>query len=310
MSDEILEQNIPSMDEFKEELNESLKKIEEGDIIHGTVIGISDTEVTIDLGYYTEGIIKLDELSMDPRFSIKADIQIGDNISAMVIRCDNGQGNMLLSKKRAEDVLSWDLVKEDMENRIVRTVKLAQVVNGGLVTYLNGLRAFVPASQLSLSYVENLEEWIGKTVEVLIITADEEAKKLVLSAKEVEKDKAIADRDSKISRLQKGLVTSGKVVKIAPYGCFVEIGDELQGLVHISQICGKHIKSPNEIVKEGQEVKVKIIDIKEGKISLSMKAVEDQEEVIEDVDTAPNEYSSGEEASTGLGSLLSNLKLF
>lgn len=304
MSEEML-----SMSEFEEAINRSFKKISEGDIISGTVIGISETEVALDLGYYAEGIIKVDELSNDPRFSIKADIQVGDNVSAMVLRDDDGRGNILLSMKRAADVLAWEKLEEYMKNRTIVEVKLANAVNGGLVTYLEGVRGFVPASQLSLTYVEELEEWEGKTIEVMVITADENNNKLILSGKEVAREKAEADRNSKINRLPKGLVTTGVIEKIAPYGCFVNIGEDLTGLVHISQICGKHIKSPNEVVKLGEEVKVKILDVKDGKISLSIKAVEEQEDVLEEVEEAPLEYTSGEEASTGLGALLKGIKL-
>jgi len=130
-----------------------------------------------------------------------------------------------------------------------------------------------------------------------------------LSGKEVERNKALADRNSKISRLQKGVVTTGTVEKIVPYGAFINIGDGLSGLVHISQICGRRIKSPNEVIKEGQEVTVKIMDIKDGKVSLSMKAVEETAEVVDAVEEVPFEYSTGEEASTGLASLLSKIKL-
>lgn len=298
-----------SMSDFEDEINRSFKKVREGDILSGTVIGVTEAEVALDLGYYAEGIIKLEELSNDPRFSIKADIQIGDKVSAMVLREDDGQGNILLSMKRAAEVLAWDRLKEYMENRTVLEVKLANAVNGGLVTYLEGIRAFVPASQLALTYVEELEAWEGKTLEVMVITVEEEKGKLVLSGKEVAREKAEADRNSKINKLQKGLVTTGVIEKIAPYGCFVNIGEDLTGLVHISQICGKHIKSPNEVVKLGDEVNVKIIDVKDGKISLSMKAVEETEEVLEEVEEAPMEYTSGEEASTGLGSLLKGIKL-
>lgn len=304
MSEEML-----SMSEFEDAINRSFKKISEGDIISGTVIGVSETEVTLDLGYYAEGIIKAEELSNDPRFSIKADIQVGDSVSAMVLRDDDGRGNILLSMKRAADVLAWDKLKEYMDNRTIVEVKLANAVNGGVVTFLEGIRGFVPASQLALTYVEDLEEWVGKTLEVMVITADEANNKLVLSGKEVAREKAEADRNSKINRLPKGLVTTGVIEKIAPYGCFVNIGEDLTGLVHISQICGKHIKSPNEVVKLGQEVKVKILDVKDGKISLSIKAVEEQEEVLEEVEEAPMEYTSGEEASTGLGALLKGIKL-
>ena len=132
---------------------------------------------------------------------------------------------------------------------------------------------------------------------------------MVLSGKEVERDKELQDRNSKISKLQKGMITTGTVEKIVPYGAFIKIFDGLSGLVHISQICGKRIKSPNEVIKEGEQVTVKIIDIKEGKISLSMKEVEDQQDIIEDVEEAPSSYSSGGEATTGLADLLKNIRL-
>lgn len=304
-----VEEKIPSMKEFEEEINSSFKKLAEGDIIRATIIGVSDTEATVDLGYYAEGIIPIEELSNDPRFSIKADIQVGDVIEAMVLQEDDGKGNILLSLKKAYDILAWEKLQQAMEEEKKFTVKLAEAVNGGMITYLEGIRGFIPASQLGLTYVENLEEWIGKTIEVVIIDLVKEKQRLVLSGKEVEREKAEQDRNSKILKLQKGIVTNGIVEKIMPYGCFINIGEGLTGLVHISQICGKHIKSPNEVLKLGEETKVKILDVKDGKISLSIKAVEEKEDVVEDVEKTPIEYSSGENATTGLGALLSGLKL-
>lgn len=306
---ETVQEKIPSMKEFENELNSSFKKLNEGDIIKATIIGVSDTEVSVDLGYYAEGIIPIHELSNDPRFSIKADIQVGDIIDAMVLQEDDGKGNILLSLKKADDILAWEKLQQAMEEEKKFIVKLAEAVNGGMITYLEGIRAFIPASQLSLNYVENLEEWIGKSIEVIIIDLIQEKQRLVLSGKEVEKEKAEKERNSKIAKLQKGIVTTGVVEKIMPYGCFINIGDELTGLVHISQICGKHIKSPNEVLKVGEETKVKILEVKDGKISLSIKAVEEKEDVVEDVEKAPIEYSSGEDATTGLGSLLSGIKI-
>lgn len=298
-----------SMDDFKEEIDRSFKKISEGDIIKGTVIGVSDTEVSVDLGYYAEGIIGLEELSNDPNFSIKDDIIVGDEISAMVIGNDDGHGNILLSKKRADDIIAWDKIMEDYEAKTKVKVKIGQAVNGGLITYLYGIRAFIPASQLSLSYVKDLESWVGKELDAIIITASKENRKLVLSAKEVEIDKANKEKALKISNLTRGLVTTGLVEKIVPYGAFVNIGDGLSGLVHISQICEKRIKSPNEVIKEGDNVTVKIIDIKDGKISLSMKEVKAKEEVIENVEDTQFVYQADEEATTSLASLLKNIKL-
>jgi len=300
---------IPSMDEFKDEIARSFKKIKESDILTGTVIGISETEVILDLRYYTEGIIKLEELSNDPSFSIKFDVTLGEEISATVLREDDGQGHILLSRKRADDILAWEHLKDAMSSKNVVRVKIAQAVNAGVVTYLYGVRAFIPASQLSLTYVEDLEAWVGKEIDVIVITASQEDMKLVLSGKEVERDRDKKDKTSKISRLQIGIVTTGTVDKIAPYGAFINIGEGLSGLLHISQICDRRIKSPSEVIKEGETVTVKILDIKEGKISLSMKAVEDKEDVIEDVETAPAAYTTGEEATTGLAALLKNFKL-
>lgn len=308
-TEEKVEEKTLSMDDFKDELNQSFKKIKEGDLLTGTVIGISDTEVTVDLNYYTEGIIPLAELSNDPRFSIKADIQVGDTVTAVVLREDLRTGNIVLSKKNAADILAWDTLKEAMEAKKRYAVKVASSVNGGVITYIEGIRAFIPASQLATQYVEDVEAYVGQTLTVVIITVDEDNQKLVLSAREVLREEESLAKTNKISHLQIGLVTSGVIEKIAPYGAFVNIGDGLSGLVHISQICGRRIKSPNEVVKEGQEVTVTIIDVKDGKVSLSMKAVEEDAEIVEDVEEVSFEYSSGEEAGTGLGALLANLKL-
>lgn len=302
-------ENTPSMDDYKEQLESSFRKLKEGDMIKGTVIGISETEVTLDLGYYTEGIIKLEELSNDPRFSIKADVTMGEEIDATIIEEDDGHGHIVLSRKRAEDVLAWERLKDALTNRTVVRVKIAQAVKAGVVTYLYGIRAFIPASQLSIAYVENLEDWVGKEIDAIVITASEQDKKLVLSGKEVEREAAQKDKKNRLSKLQKGIVTKGKVEKIMPYGAFVNIGDGITGLLHISRISNRRIKSPDEVIKEGEEITVKIVDIKDGKISLSMKDVEDKSEAVQDAASAPSSYSTGGEATTGLASLLKNIKL-
>jgi small subunit ribosomal protein S1 len=303
-----MDENNLTMDDFKDEINSSFKRLQEGDMVKGTVIGISDTEVTVDLGSYSEGIIKLEELSNDPRFSIKADVVIGEMVTAMVLSEDR-EGNILLSKKKAEDILSWDKLKEMKKEGINVTVKIAAAVNGGVVTYLEGIRAFIPASQLSLSYVEDVSTFVGKEINVLVTTVDSETNKLVLSAKEILRKDATLDKANRISKVQKGIVTNGTVEKLMPFGAFVAIGEGLSGLVHISEICGKRLKSPSEVLKEGQEVTVKVLDVKDGKISLSIKAVEEKEAIIDDIEETPVEYSFGEDTTTGLGALLKGFKL-
>ena len=131
------------------------------------------------------------------------------------------------------------------------------------------------ASKLSLGYVENPHEWVGKEIEVRVITADPEDQKLVLSAKEILREKEAENRKQRVSNVEVGLVTEGTVESLMPYGAFIDLGNGLSGLVHISQICDKRIKHPGAVLKEGQKVKVKVIAVKDGKISLSMKALED-----------------------------------
>ena len=258
----------------------SFKKLKTGDIVTGVVVGVSDTEVTLDLNIYCEGIIRIDELSNDPKFSIKS-IKTGDEITAVVISEDDGNGNILLSSKQAADELAWDKLQQMMDDGTVLTLKVGGIVNAGVIVYVEGIRGFIPASQLSLSYVEDLNPWLNQTVEAKIITVDEAKKKLVLSAKAVAIEKAAEDKAAKINRVQVGDVFTGTVENITNYGAFIDLGDGLSGLVHISQISFKRLKSVHEVLKEGDSVKVKVIANKDGKLSLSIKALQENEEVTE-----------------------------
>lgn len=285
----------------------SFKKLKTGDIVTGVVVGVSDTEVTIDLNTYCEGIIRIDELSNDPKFSIKS-IKTGDEITAVVISEDDGNGNILLSSKQAADELAWDKLQQMMDDGTVLTLKVGGIVNAGVIVYVEGIRGFIPASQLSLSYVEDLNPWLNQTVEAKIITVDEAKKKLVLSAKAVAIEKAAEDKAAKINRVQVGDVFTGTVENITNYGAFIDLGDGLSGLVHISQISFKRLKSVHEVLKEGDSVKVKVIANKDGKLSLSIKALQENEEVTE-IPEEVFEYKEEGSASTGLGALLAGLKL-
>jgi Ribosomal protein S1 len=304
--EEAIEEIVESMEDYEEELTASMRTIQEGDILTGTVIGTSDTEVVLDLKYYTDGIIRLEDLSGDPSFSIREHISIGQIIRGTVIRKDDGQGHILLSSKEANDVLSWARLTELMEDRTVLTLKVQGIVKSGVIVYVEGIRGFIPASQLSLTYVEELESYLLKEIQARIITVDEEDKRLVLSAKDVLKELEQEEQKTKISNIEVGLVTEGKVDSIQPYGAFVSLDNGVSGLVHISQICEKRIKSPAAILSVGDIVKVKVIGIKDGKVSLSMKALLDvtsQEIQEEEID-----IPVVEELSTNLGSLLENFK--
>lgn len=299
---------MESMKDYEKELEASFRKIAEGDIIKGTVIDVNEEEVILDLKYYTQGIIKAENLSNDPDFLAAGRIAVGDEIEATVIRMDDGEGNIELSRKEANDVLAWDRLQALLEEEKTVKVRIKESVPSGVVAYLEGIRAFIPASQITSDYVEDTDAWVGKEIEVKVITVDRDKTKLVLSGKAVAREKKADERNHRISMMVPGTVMEGVVERLMPYGAFIGLGNGISGLVHISQICQKRIATPQEVLKEGQKVKVKILNTNDNKVSLSMKALE--EEMV-DTESAEEveEYVSGEVVSTSLGDLLSKLKL-
>ncbi len=293
-----------TMNDFKDEIDRSFRKVKEGDILEGVVIDVSDTEVVLDLRYYTQGIIKAEDLSDDPKFSIHRDVKVGDEISATVVSTDDGHGNILLSKKEANQVLAWDKLNELKESGEYIDVKVSEAVKAGCVAFLEGIRGFIPASKLDLNYVEEdqLPEFVGKTLKVKVINAEKEDGKLVLSAREYLREQADAKRAEMISNVEVGLVTEGVVESLQNYGAFVNLGNGMTGLVHISQICNQRIAHPSSVLKVGQKVKVKVTAIKDGKLSLSMKALE--EIAATEITEEKIEFESEGEATTSLADLL------
>ncbi len=299
-----------SMDDYAQELEATYRRYYPGDVITGTVIGVSETEITMDFGYYTDGIIRLEDASDDPSFSLKNNVQVGQTISATVIRTDDGSGHMLLSMKEAADKMAWDRLRELKETQGDVSVKVSAVTKSGVIAYLEGIRGFIPASKLALGYVEeaDLESYVGKTIDVRVITAEQEGKKLVLSAKEILREKEAEERSNRINSVEVGMVTEGKVETIKPYGAFINLGKGLSGLLHVSQISHTRIKTPDAVLKEGQTVKVKVIANKDGKLSLSMKVLEENAPA-EAIDEEPVVIPKSENISTSLGDLLSKLNL-
>ena len=243
-----------------------------------------------------------------PGFNIKEAVQPGDEVQAMVLRRDDGQGNILLSRADAADVLAWGRLKELQDSGEVLDVVVKGIVNGGAIAYVEGVRGFIPASRLALEFVEDTEVFLNKPIQVRVIEVDKAKKRLVLSAREILRERAEVEKRNKISNIQVGFVTEGTVESLQPYGAFVELGNGVSGLVHISQICEKRIRKPSEVLSVGDKVKVKVIAIKDGKLSLSIKEASDlmAKEVEEESFELPE---SGEEATTSLGALFANIKL-
>ena len=297
-----------SMKDYENELEASFKKIEEGDILTGTVISVDENGVILDLKYYAEGVIPAEAYSREPGFNLKEEVHVGDEISATVTKKDDGHGNILLSKVEANDVLSWQHLQAMKESGEVLDVVVKGVVKGGVIAYVEDVRGFIPASKLSLSYVEDLNEFLNKKIQVQVFDVDKEKNRLILSAKELLRKKAEEERRNRISNLQVGLVTEGKVESLQDYGAFVDLGGGLSGLVHVSRISQERIKKPSDVLSVGDKVKVKIVGIKDGKISLSIRDAQDiaPKEIEEETYVLPD---SKEEATTSLGSLFANIKL-
>ncbi|MBR4754789.1 MAG: S1 RNA-binding domain-containing protein [Lachnospiraceae bacterium] len=200
----------------------------------------------------------------------------------------------------------WAKLKEYMEEKKVIEVTVDGVSNGGLVSNVEGVRGFIPASLVALKRVDDLNDYLLKDIKVMVTEVDEAQNRLILSAKDVLKNEARAAKKDKINSVKVGTVYDGKVESIKDFGAFVDIGDGLSGLVHVSQISTKRIKTPEEVLKVGDEVKVKVIAVKDGKLSLSMKALlEEPREEKEEVFKLPK----AEAATTSLGDLFKNIKL-
>lgn len=174
-----------------------------------------------------------------------------------------------------DEAFAWDKVSEYAEEGAVLTVTIDGVVKSGVIAYVEGLRGFIPASQLSLSYVEDLNDWLKKEVEAKIIEVDPEGKRLVLSCKALLLEKTREEKEKRIGAIAVGSVLEGKVDSLQTYGAFIDLGDGISGLVHISQISQKRIKKPSEVLNVGDTVTVKVLKVENGKIGLSMKALEE-----------------------------------
>lgn len=298
-----------TMADYSRELEASFREIREGEILSGTVIAVNEEAVTLDLNYYAQGVIRAGDMSRDKTFSIMADVHVGDTIQAAVVKKDDGAGNILLSRVEAADTLGWDKLRTYLEEKTVLSVKISETVGKGAIAFLEGIRGFIPISQLSLEHVEDTAEYKGKTLEVRVITAEQEKQRLVLSAKEVLREKQAEEISHKISMIAPGTVLEGRVESLMPYGAFVSLGGGMSGLIHISQISQKRIKTPSEVLKEGETVKVKVLNTDHHKISLSMKALEENTEPDTVDEKAAAQYSSGKSVSTSLGDLLKGLKL-
>lgn len=266
-----MEENL-TMADLMSEVDKTMKRIRKGDIKKAKVVSVEDNGIVTNIGYHADAIVSWEEYAYDT--VNKEEVKVGDEFEVLILKIDDGEGNVVVSKKRAESELAYEKIEKMYKSQEHFTVRVKEVVKGGVITTIQGMRAFIPGSQLSDTFVEDLNSYIGKDVEVEIIEFNPKAKKLVLSGKSIAKAKTELAKKAKFESLVEGEKYSGTVTKLMPYGAFVNIGG-VEGLVHNTDLSWTRIKHPSDVVKEGQQVQVTVLglDKEKGKISLGMKDV-------------------------------------
>lgn len=267
-------QNIEGSEEltFQQMLDETFVSLHTGDVVKGSVIQISNEEVSVNLGYKSDGIIPRGEFSSDPSVVPSKVLQPGDEIEVFVVRVNDGEGNVLLSKKRIEAQKGMEELEEAYNDKTVVTGKVTEVVKGGLISVVNGVRVFIPSSQVSNRFIEDLNVFKGQDLTFNIIELDRVKRRIIggrkaLIQKELSEKKAVL-----FGKLEVGQKITGTVSRITDFGAFVDLGG-VDGLIHISEMSWGRISNPKEVLKEGQEVEAIVLDVdkEKGKISLSLK---------------------------------------
>jgi ribosomal protein S1/(E)-4-hydroxy-3-methyl-but-2-enyl pyrophosphate reductase len=289
---EIIKEVLKTMTEFKEEatqataenmdsnfeqmLEESLKSMNTDEKVHGVVVGISPTEIYVDVGRKQAGFIPMDELSNDPFAKPEDIVKVGDELDLLIMRTNDQEGTIMLSKKRLDAIHGWEVIAEAAENKEVLTGVVTDIIKGGVIVVTGGIRVFVPASQATASRNDPLEDLLKKEVKLRIIEVNRQRRRAVGSIRSVLRDERKALAEQFWNDIQEEKEYTGVVKSITPYGAFVDLGG-LDGMVHISELSWTRIKHPSEVVNVGDTVSVyvKSFDREKGKISLGYKRVED-----------------------------------
>ncbi|MDY2679705.1 MAG: bifunctional 4-hydroxy-3-methylbut-2-enyl diphosphate reductase/30S ribosomal protein S1 [Lentihominibacter sp.] len=272
MSDVTLENNELNMNDLMDEIEKSLRLPRSGEIVTGKVHQVTDKEVIVNLGCKKDGILPVAEVTLEDGQTLADAFKVDDEIQAKVIKTDDGDGGILLSKKKLEISANWDEIVKALEDKTVLEVKVTRPVNGGVIAEYKEVSGFIPLSQLSDHYVENAEEFVGQTMEVRVSRVDQRRNRAVFSHKlflNEEKEKLIAEI---WENLNVDDVVEGTVMRFTDYGAFVDIGG-IDGLLHISEISWGKLKHPQEVLSIGQKINVKVLSMnrEKGKISLGLK---------------------------------------
>lgn len=273
-ADQNLENNAEG--NFEEMLEESLKSLNTDEKVHGVVVGITPSEVYVDVGRKQAGFIPASELSADPNVKPEDVLKVGDELDLLIMRTNDQEGTIMLSKKRLDAVKGWEAVSAAEESEEVLTGTVTEVIKGGLIAVTNGVRIFIPASQATASRGDSLDDLLKKEVKFRIIEVNRSRRRAVGSIRSVLKDERKAQADKFWETAEEGKEYTGVVKSLTSYGAFVDLGG-IDGMIHISELSWSRIKHPSEVVNVGDTVKVYIkgLDQEKGKISLGYKRSED-----------------------------------
>lgn len=266
--------NQNPMAEMMDLIQESVRLPRRGSVVKGRIIQVRPEQIFVNIGYKNDGVVPKAEVSADPNFDLMSEYKVDDEIDVYIVNHDNGEGNVLLSIKRVKADKDWEVIEELFKNEQEITVKVTEVVNGGVIAYYNEIKGFIPASQVTDRFVKNLKPFVGKELLVKILDVNKQKRRAVFSHKDI----AIREKQEKADKfwsgIEKGLVIKGEVKRLTNFGVFVDIGG-LDGLVHITELTWGRMRPASEIVKVGQIVDVKIVDAnrEQNKVSLSMKRV-------------------------------------
>jgi len=245
--------------------------INEGEVVHGTVVRVDKDEVLVDIGYKSEGVIPVAELSIRRSVNPEDEVQVGEEIDALVLTKEDAEGRLILSKKRARFELAWKKIEGAAESGEPVNGKVIEVVKGGLILDL-GVRGFLPASLVDIRRVQDLDEFLGQELGAKVIELNRSRNNVVLSRRAVLEDERKEQRQQILDRLNPGDVVDGQISNIVDFGAFVDL-DGMDGLIHISELSWSHVNHPSEVLEIGQDVKVKVLDIdrERQRISLGLK---------------------------------------
>ena len=263
---------------------------EEGDVVTGAVVRIDKDEVLVDIGYKSEGVIPSNELSIRKSVNPNEEVELGEEVDALVLTKEDQDGRLILSKKRARFERAWRRIEAAAESGEPVHGSVIEVVKGGLIVDL-GVRGFLPASLVDIRRVPNLDEYLGQTIESKVIELNRPRNNVVLSRRAVLEEERKEQRQAILERLQPGLIIEGQISNIVEFGAFVDL-DGIDGLIHISELSWSHVNHPSEILNIGDTVQVKVLDIDRDRQRISLGLKQTQEDPWQRVvDT----YSVGDE---------------